>query len=467
MSSSPIPAPFSLLGASFPDCGSRTPDLFLDWDMGVTPEEQISEHEFVSQRFLDSKMLSNHSVKIFGDFLQETKKCIVVYDLLFPDLEKKSPKELYEKKYRYLEDYLGPIFIPFILKNAYKGIPLIGPYLRDHIVVLTYQKGKWEYYDSKGIQLENETRKILGLGIKPHTLLQFFQKDATALSNRTVHQNDRTNCGAFVCHYMYQQTEKSLEEISKQTKIDPSKMRRQLSSLLRKEEQAEEPLDEDDFVCIPHLLKSATCPADITARLKSEQARSYKKRATELLNENAKPYLVDGAIDKASVFKQIDKDLPRSGEGMTRFTLNGTVYDGSKGKDAEALFEELMKTERDENEILTFMTLLQQGVFGSIEMAIWKDLDILGPDSGMQVRGQGPFLAKSCKEKGLPFRTYNIRIEGGNIFLDCSSFYEVIASDLAKATFREVPYGILEALVQLDLVAGTASESWRVKEVIE
>ncbi|NGX59940.1 MAG: hypothetical protein KR126chlam3_01100 [Chlamydiae bacterium] len=466
MSSSSIPASFSLLGVSFPDgCRPRTPDQLLDWDMGATTEEeQIPEHEFVSQRLLGSEMLSNHSVKIFGDFLQETKKCIVVYDLLFPDLEKKSPIELYEEKYRYLADYTGPIFIPFILENAYKGIPIIGPYFRDHIVVLTYQKGEWEYYDSMGVQLESETRKILGLEINPHTLLQTFQPDATAKSNRTVQQNDWTNCGAFVCHYMHQRTEKSLEEISKQTKIDPSKMRRQLATLLRKEKQAEESLN--DFVMIPKLLKSATCPADITARLKSEQARSFKKKAIQLLNENAKPYLKDGAIDKARVFKQINKDLPRSGEGMIQLTLNGTVYDGSKGKDAEALFQELMKTGRDEKEVLDLMTLLQQGVFASIQWEIMEDLDISGMDSSVRFNGECKYLAKKYPE--IPTREYQIKTDEGNILLKCSIQFELSAQDSDnKKIARETPYGILEALVQLDLDAGTASESWRVKEVIE
>ncbi len=427
-------------------------------------EEEIKDWEIAYNRLLSTDVLSNHSVKIFGEFLEKNQKCTFVSDLLIPGIAEKQ---------HYPETYLktlfndatkrtranSPIFIPLILENPSKRIPYIGSYFQDHIVVLTYQNGNWEYYDSRGVKFEIETRNILGLNISPSRLLDSIQEEEkpAVASNLTAHLQvwDWVNCGPFACNYMLQRVNNTpLKEISKKPAKDPTEMRRELAAQLKRRHA-------------PPEVSRASVSEDITARLDFEHPRCHRKRATELLKENARPYIVGEELDSARIFAQINIDLSRPGEGVNQFTLNDIVYDGTPGKnDANALFQELLRTGRAKEQILALMTLLQQGVFASIQMDIMKDLDLLGFDSGLRINGNGEYLAK--RSPGAPIRQYNIRTDGRNILLECSISLELSAKDSDKREIaREEPYGILEALVQLDLDAGTASESWQVKEVIE
>ena len=419
-------------------------------------EDGISEWKIAYDRLMSTDYLSNHTVITFGNLLEKEKDCTFVPDLLIPGMaESREDKQAFAESIiskAITKSKKGPIFIPCILDNPAKRIPFIGSYFSDHIVVVTVENGNWEYYDPQGTKLEDETRNVLGFDLSPQKLFTSFIQGNSVMSNTNSQQKDRVNCGTLVCNYMFERREKTLKEISLED-LDPIQMRLNLAAQLKRKHD-------------PLALKEAMDPADVTARLDFEHARCYSKETYKLLQENAQHYLKEETLDKDRIFDQINKDLKRDGDGMNRFSLNGVEFDGLKEKNAQAIFQELLKTGRAEKEILTLMTLLQQGVFGSIEMAIWKDLDIVGPDSGFQIRGQGPFIAKLCKKKNQAIREYNIETKGKQILLNCSSFYEVVASDSEKSAYREDPYGILKVNVQLDLDKREANESWQVTEII-
>ncbi len=259
----------------------------------------------------------------------------------------------------------------------------------------------------------------------------------------------------------------------------------------------------------PKPLREATSPEEVIQRLKYEWKRIHTSDVEELIAESAQFYpgepiedsttvKIDRAlsryfpwiiappirytINEKSIFKQINFDLERNHEGGSRLILNGTTYDGSEGKDAQAILDALSAGQKTKQEALQLMTLLQQGVFASLQKKITQDLELgEGMDASFQISGQGNYLDNELKEKrekiaqlGKSEATMELernafireyRVEGNKI--TCSCKFEITAANIEKKSiYRDLPYGVIDAQVTLNLDENTARETWEITKTI-
>jgi len=209
----------------------------------------------------------------------------------------------------------------------------------------------------------------------------------------------------------------------------------------------------------PVRLKEASEPEEIYAFLENVRPKAYVSTAETQVRENVKPYMQDSEINQVKLFQQIDKDLKRDHGGMSCVLLNGKRVDS-----AEALFGVLSTCSKDTKEVLSWMSLLQQGLFAGIEQAMWNDLEIGGHDSGFQVRGHGTTVQKKPA-----VREYRITAqENQKPLLEAFSYYELISSDPERLNvFRDLPYAVLQAKTKVELESNRALSIWHVDEVIK
>jgi len=216
----------------------------------------------------------------------------------------------------------------------------------------------------------------------------------------------------------------------------------------------------------PPPLAEAQSPEDVEAFLSSQPRRMFPSDVETVLDENVAPYVIKQEpleIDRGRLFIQINKDLKRHGDGFLQVALGDTVLDGTPGKDADHLFKTLFISMKDANKVLTFMSLLHQGIFAGLETEIRKDLVLDGMETGFGIRGHGKYI--QAKKKAI--REYQIDVSQPQPTLTASSYYELSASDIEKVEiFREQPYGVLKAAMRLDLNTGRAMGYWDVDTVI-
>ncbi len=258
------------------------------------------------------------------------------------------------------------------------------------------------------------------------------------------------------------------------------------------------------------LLKNANTAEEVLGFLETQKnvKRIYQEDSSkELTSENAKAYFVrveDSVIQKLQrivslcltnaplaepdinqkrLFHQINRDLGAHHDGASRLILDGVTYDGSSGKDAQSIFDALRTDKSSKQETLQLMTLLQQGVFASLQEKITNELDLGdGMDAAFRISGEGDgYLSQELEqirteikqtkddderidlERGAFIREYRIE----NNVLTCSCKFELKAADFEKtAIYRNRPYAIIEAKVEIDLTKNAASESWQVTKVI-
>ncbi|NGX60316.1 MAG: hypothetical protein KR126chlam3_01487 [Chlamydiae bacterium] len=147
----------------------------------------------------------------------------------------------------------------------------------------------------------------------------------------------------------------------------------------------------EERVATPPFSKACSLQ-DILERLKEEEPRAYQKDVQTLLKEN-----VSSMQSQETLFSDIAVDLRRTAKG-TLHIIDGVVYDGSEGKDAAAIFEELKsKTILSDIDILRFMSLLHQGVFAQIWDKLSTDLSL--EQAGLYASGdsKNTTLFEYCK----------------------------------------------------------------------
>ncbi|CCB88877.1 hypothetical protein [Simkania negevensis] len=208
----------------------------------------------------------------------------------------------------------------------------------------------------------------------------------------------------------------------------------------------------------PVQLKEASEPEEVYTFLKQVSPKVFFSTADAQVQANVKHYQEKSSVNSQKLYGQINKDLSRDHGGASQVLLNGKAVESAKD-----LFAALSKCSKSQDEVLGWMSLIQQGLFGGIEDSIWNDLDIKGFDSGFQIRGHGPIV-----EKKPVIRTYNITThEGRKPEIFASSYYELIANDYdKKQIIRDQAYAVLLSQCKIDLEMNQAVSTWRVDEII-
>ncbi len=206
----------------------------------------------------------------------------------------------------------------------------------------------------------------------------------------------------------------------------------------------------------------ACSPKDILERLKEEEPRAYQKDVQTLLKEN------DCSMqNQETLFSDINVDLRRTTKG-TLHIIDGVVYDGSEGKDAAAIFEELQsKTTLYDIDILRFMSLLHQGVFAQIWDKLSTDLSL--EQAGLYASGdsKNTTLFEYCKGISRPICQYKVATDKKRLLLQCCQYMALTNTNPESPTYREKPYGIVCIKVELDWKQQTAAEYWQVITVFD
>ena len=435
--------------------------------------------EIARAKLMSSDYLSIHTMMNYASLLQKKSSFTFVDTFLFPGLVEgsveKSSWEAYldDQVLNSLKGSSTLIFIPLILESSpgyyLKTLPWIGSglasYCPDHVVILTIdlKESTFEYYNSQGGDYKEDGRHVLGFKQSLADVAAYMKTAyernldhvLTPLYNPHAVQTDWSNCGMFVYRFMKLRRIQAFNTICTDTPVNIQQERLSIAAALKREYS-------------PDPLQIAESQEDVIAYLEAQHLRMYQGPAQEILLDNSLPYNKEGIFNTESLFSQIDRDLQRHHEGMSCFVLGEKVYDGTLGSNAQNIYDTLLILGRKREEVLTWMSLLQQGIFGTIEMNIWKDLEIMGPDSGFQVRGQGLFILQRQKEKDHAVREYRIDITKTNPIIKATAYYELVASDIERKTiFREKPYAVLKATVEVNLNTNQTISSWVVDEVIE
>ena len=447
----------------------------LDFEEDSGPQDW----EIARTKLMSSDYLSSHTVMNYASVLQKERPFTFVDAFFFPGLVEGAVENSSWKDYlsnqvqNSIEGHNDLIFVPLILESSpgyyLKALPWIGSglanYCPDHIVMLAIdlKENTFEYYNSQGGDYTQDRRIVLGFkqslaDVAAYMKIAYESKsgrDFTPLHNPHAVQTDWSNCGTFACRFMKLRCTQPFEDICTNDPVNIQHERLFMAAALKRNYS-------------PDPLQQANTPIDVAAFLEAQHLRMYQSPVQEILLDNTRPYSIEGKFNSEQLFAQIDIDLKRHHDGMSRFVLGEKVYDGTPGNDAQDIYNSLLKLGKKPEEILTWMSLLQQGIFASIEMNIWKDLEIVGPDSGFQVRGQGPFILQRQRERSHAIREYFIDITKPNPIIKATAYYELIASDIERvAIFREKPYAFLKATVEVNLNTNQTVLSWVVDEVIK
>lgn len=187
-----------------------------------------SDREIAREKLSSDQYLESGNVTTYANFLNERQQMSgqqtfnFVHELTYANfLANVSNNEtlINEKLELALKGNDQLVFIPFILEKQ----TIFSP---DHIVllVLNPKENTYEYYNSQGGDLNNETRTVLGADLPANAFLKKFIidnpnfKDWSSKFNPNAHQGffDYTNCGAFVCWFMKYRLAMSFEELCNQ-----------------------------------------------------------------------------------------------------------------------------------------------------------------------------------------------------------------------------------------------------------
>jgi hypothetical protein len=286
-----------------------------------------------------------------------------------------------------------------------------GGYFPDHIVILVFDpKTKtYEYYNSQGGELKDESRIVLGTGLALEHLVKTHISDEWKVScNSTVHQTDYYNCGAFIGWFMKHRQTKAFAEICAKDQINIHQERSQLASDLS---QYYNPETDANTVYL--------------SDIERHHGRIHERELRDLTQQDIRWFLKQNStFDREKLFSEIDKKQNRINQGMR----------------AVEIFEDLKKTGKNEEEILTLMTLLQPGIFTSLGEDIWRRFNAVGKDPDFKVQNGGDYL-------------YTLeRDESNSVRLLCSTKFTVTDKKHQKAT--------LNAEVMIDTQLGKAIERW-------
>jgi len=419
--------------------------------------EAPQEWESAYRKLSGTEELGSNAVNIYAEFLKkESPNLNIVTDFLFPRMFDGNSLKAILNGIKDSNDE-KPVYIPLILESSYNSIPFIYRYTSDHLVILVIdpKEKSIEYYNPQGGEIKDENRKVLGPDIKANELLKKMESifpEFKVKSNPTKHQTDSTNCGTHVCYFMKLRQKKSFDQICSKEKIDILKERKEMAKDIKR-------------YYAPPPLNEAESPEDVSAFLNAQPPRKDDEDFEVFLEKMTKAYRKGEVFDNESLFAQIDKDLSRDHGGLSQF-----VFNGETPSNARAIYNNLIGTLK-KDQVLPFMSLLQQGIFGDIETMMLADLDIDGMDGGFNVRGHGNYLTERQKNRGEPIRKYELFIDNNKkITLRCSSYYELISSNFEnQSLFRNKPYAILEAKVSVDFSngKGAVSNAWHVDEIME
>lgn len=320
-------------------------------------------------------------------------------------------------------------YIPLILNN--RGYF----YSTEKTVLLIHEKGKWTYFDPAGGRFETESGIVSGFDCP---IQKLFNKDIETKLSRNPGVNDRWQ----ICHYMMEQ-QNWIEE--KNLALSFKNLKQELLNALR-------------IRYAPY--NEATDQNFVYEKLKHESERTKKQKLNAILGQNIQDYTYGEEIDRQALFKQIDKDLTR---GCT-YTINECSLSDYGIYSAQDLYHYFKSTlNKNKEEILRLMSLLQQGAFGSLIIKLRQEMKIGGFDSPFDIRGQG----KTSEKQGLQ-RKVDLDIQSdGSIRIACTTPIEFISTDPERINlWRDQPYALLEGKVEIDTSTESAFESWKVLKII-
>lgn len=204
-------------------------------DDGIAPK---TDEQTAIENLFSGEEIKSGTVKTYANFLiGRTPGITFVHDFLFEAIfENREDKDDIITKNFNPSGKDGLIYIPFILKGEVWNL------YKDHIVLLALDpyKQTYEYYDSQGVDLKEEIRKVKGTDLSANKFLEKYITRNPSLKgwkyrsnpNRQQQMLDFTNCGAFICWFMKFRGSMPFDEICG-LKVDIQKEREILAEALQ------------------------------------------------------------------------------------------------------------------------------------------------------------------------------------------------------------------------------------------
>lgn len=383
------------------------------------------------------QMFQSDTHVFYPDFLIPIKKDITNKAALFKE---KIKKPFFRN--------IDSVFIPILLQN--KTYTFFAP--KEKIVLLSYQKGIWKYFDPNGGSYAKEEGLVSGFDSPLKTLLSDSKIMISEESHTKWEQNKTlTDPGLAICYYILQTRLQSHKEVAEEN-LSPDAIRNRLIQYL-----------------FPKTKK------DVFEKFEFfKETRYQTKKTKRVLEESILPYRKNRSINRAEIFKQIDNDLERGNDVFSEYTLDGKPLTISCAE----LFTQLkQRTQKSDDEILKIMNLLHQGSLSSITKKIISDLQLEGLDAPLCFRGgQSKSLEKKASEENLKLRKFELQIaedaefkdgklkSEGQIFIRTSGIFELSGSEDLPDLSREKPYAILKGIFEFDSAKDEVTESWNIYE---
>ncbi|MGA8163639.1 MAG: hypothetical protein WB791_01275 [Waddliaceae bacterium] len=224
-------------------------------------------------------------------------------------------------------------------------------------------------------------------------------------------------------------------------------------------------------------LKTVQTPAEVYAFLgvlKTTEVDHTRPIVSETFvedNQNVYRKGDDALLVQESIFCQLNADFKR-GDELQRFQFKEKIFDGSEGKDAEALYNTLLSYPLLQNEpqkVLGVMALFQQGIFADVQNQILKTLDI----KEVLLAGFGLGQAKKQLVGKRPLTEYTLDIENnGDVSVIGANLYVLTYGDsenrkelLGRERHSKV-YATIRAEVFINVTRGRAYWKWNVEDII-
>lgn len=172
----------------------------------------------------------------------------------------------------------------------------------------------------------------------------------------------------------------------------------------------------------------------------------------------AQDFIEDGSFNRETLFAQIKRDM-----AGTSVMIDGQAFSGKEGEDAQVIYELLRSSMhfKTNEEILRFMSLLQQGLFADGWGDIMQGLQCLtgrtmDPTSLSSKDGA---ITDYCSQNGQ--RNYEIILDTGTLSIKGVMYYVLFSIILPK----KVPEAIIRSSIVVDPVNNHAQRAWQIVKV--
>ena len=200
---------------------SPTTDSLEGWESVETSNLKDESILLAQEQIMGRVAVKTQAMQVFCEALGKKKNSSKFAIELLSNI-KYEPDEFLDAICASEKDMARLIFIPIILEAGLFNI-------EDHIVVFAVDRksNAIEYYDPKGVKIENEQRIVKNLEISAHDFQKKISEKFNIMaiaSNEEAHQDsfDAVNCGRFVCRFMKER--ENLKSLSEFNSIKPPDM---------------------------------------------------------------------------------------------------------------------------------------------------------------------------------------------------------------------------------------------------